>query len=158
MLYWDIRPSSHLPTVEIRISDVPATVDETVTLATLIRALAITALGQLAVGRTAPAIGTETLKAAKWKAAHDGLTGRGYDVVGGAMTSARAVLESLVEWVAPALEDLGDLANVRRSLERRLAEGNGAVRQRRTLHSGGGLRALVGELAVDPQMYMAGST
>ncbi len=74
------------------------------------------------------------------------------------MTSARAVLESLVAWVAPALEDLGELANVRRSLERRLTEGNGAVRQRRALHSVGGLGALVDELAVDPQMYMAGST
>ncbi|HTY29065.1 MAG TPA: YbdK family carboxylate-amine ligase, partial [Mycobacterium sp.] len=29
MVYWDIRPSSHLPTVEVRISDVPATVEET---------------------------------------------------------------------------------------------------------------------------------
>ena len=158
MVYWDIRPSSHLPTVEVRISDVPATVEETVTLATLIRALAITALGELVVGRAAPQIGTEILVAARWKAAHDGLTGQGYDVVGGSLTSARSVLESLVEWVAPALEDLGELANVRRSVERRLTEGNGAVRQRRTLHSGGGLRALVAELAVNSQIYMAGST
>ena len=92
MVYWDIRPSSHLPTIEVRVSDVPATVEESVTLATLVRALAITALGELAVGRTAPSVGTETLVAAKWKAAHDGLTGQAYDVVGGTMSSARAVL------------------------------------------------------------------
>ncbi len=60
MVYWDIRPSSHLPTIEVRVSDVPATVEESVTLATLVRALAITALGELAVGRTAPDVGTET--------------------------------------------------------------------------------------------------
>lgn len=158
MVYWDIRPSSHLPTVEVRVSDVPATVEETVTLATLVRALAITALGELALGCTAPPTATETLVAAKWKAAHDGLTGQGYDVAGGRLTDARSVLDSLVEWVTPALEELGELAGITRSLECRLAEGNGAVRQRRTLRSGAGLRALVAELAVNPQMYMAGST
>jgi glutamate---cysteine ligase / carboxylate-amine ligase len=147
MLYWDIRPSSHLPTVEVRISDVPATVDETITLATLIRALAITALGELQEGRTAPHVGTETLVAAKWKSAHDGLIGQGYDVLHGRLTSAASVLESLIEWVAPALEELGELANVRESLQRTLAAGNGAVRQRRALRSGGGLRAVVAALS-----------
>ncbi len=36
MVYWDVRPSAHLPTVEVRVSDVPATVDETVLLAMLV--------------------------------------------------------------------------------------------------------------------------
>ncbi len=148
MLYWDIRPSSHLPTVEIRISDVPATVDETVTLATLIRALAITALGHLQEGRTAPQVGTGVLRAAKWKSAHQGLTGQAYDVPQGRITSAASVLESLVEWVTPALEELGELTNVRKSVQRSLSEGNGAVRQRRKLRAGGGLRDLIADLTV----------
>jgi carboxylate-amine ligase len=146
MLYWDVRPSSHLPTVEVRVSDVAATVEEAVTLATVIRALAITALAELQRGRTAPDIGTERVVAAKWKAAHDGLTGQGYDLVHGRITTARSVLESLVEWVAPALEDLGELSTVRQSLQRRFVEGNGAVRQRQA----GGLDALVAGLAVAP--------
>ncbi|WP_286199204.1 carboxylate-amine ligase [Mycolicibacterium sp. ELW1] len=148
MLYWDIRPSSHLATIEVRVADVAATVDEAVTFATLVRALAITALGELESGRTAPEIGTETLVAAKWKAAHDGLTGQGYDVREGRITSAREVLQSLIRWVAPALEELGDYDGVCESVERRFADGNGAVRQRRALHRGGGLTALVAELAV----------
>ena len=37
MIYWDVRPSSSFPTVEVRVADVPATVAETVLLATLIR-------------------------------------------------------------------------------------------------------------------------
>ncbi len=48
MVYWDIRPSTHLPTVEVRVSDVPLTIDETVLLATLIRALVMTALARTA--------------------------------------------------------------------------------------------------------------
>jgi carboxylate-amine ligase len=146
MLYWDVRPSSHLPTVEVRVSDVAATVEEAVTLATVIRALAITALGELQRGRTAKELGTETVVAAKWKAAHDGLTGHGYDLVHGRIATAQSVVESMVEWAAPALEDLGELAEVRQSLQRRFAVGNGAMRQRRA----GSLDALVAQLAVTP--------
>lgn len=146
MLYWDVRPSSHLPTVEVRVSDVAATVEEAVTLATVIRALALTAIGELQRGRTAKELGTETVVAAKWKAAHDGLTGHGYDLVHGRIATAQSVVESMVEWAAPALEDLGELAEVRQSLQRRFAEGNGATRQRRA----GSLDALVAQLAVTP--------
>jgi carboxylate-amine ligase len=84
--------------------------------------------------------------AAKWRAAHDGLTGHGYDLVRGRIDTTPSVLASLVEWVAPALEDLGELADVRQSLQRRFVEGNGAVRQRQA----DGLDALVAELAVAP--------
>ncbi len=37
MVYWDVRPSTNFPTVEVRVSDVPATVDETVLMATVVR-------------------------------------------------------------------------------------------------------------------------
>ncbi|MCV7200908.1 YbdK family carboxylate-amine ligase, partial [Mycolicibacterium peregrinum] len=43
MVYWDVRPSADFPTVEVRVADVPATVAETVLLATLIRAAVMTA-------------------------------------------------------------------------------------------------------------------
>src|SRR6202012_704586 len=46
MIYWDVRPSASFPTVEIRVADVPATVAETVLLATLIRAAVMTALDE----------------------------------------------------------------------------------------------------------------
>ena len=45
MINWDVRPSAHLPTVEVRVSDVPATVDETVLLATVVRALVMRRCG-----------------------------------------------------------------------------------------------------------------
>ena len=38
MVYWDVRPSANFPTIEVRVADVPATVAETVLLATLISA------------------------------------------------------------------------------------------------------------------------
>ena len=42
-IYWDVRPSGRFPTVEFRVTDVCATIDEAVMIAGLVRALARTA-------------------------------------------------------------------------------------------------------------------
>ena len=54
MVYWDVRPSANFPTVEVRVADVPATVAETVLLATLIRASVMTALDEERRGESVP--------------------------------------------------------------------------------------------------------
>ena len=46
MIYWDVRLSASFPTVEVRVADVPATVADSVLLATLIRAAVMTALDE----------------------------------------------------------------------------------------------------------------
>ena len=90
MLYWDIRPSSKFPTVEIRVADVRATAAETVLLATLSRAAVMTALNAYDRGERAPRIDDHVVRAAYWKAAHDGLDGQAVDVFDG-WTTAPAV-------------------------------------------------------------------
>jgi glutamate---cysteine ligase / carboxylate-amine ligase len=130
MVYWDIRPSSHLPTVEIRVSDVQATVDETVLLATLIRGLVITALASITRGETAPRVEPEVLRAACWIAARDGLTGQGMDVLLARVMPMPELLKLLVRHVCPALEELGERAFVEGTLQMVLSRGNGAIRQR----------------------------
>jgi RNA polymerase sigma factor (sigma-70 family) len=73
MIYWDVRPSDHLPTVEVRVSDVPATVDETVLLAVLVRALVVTAVRAVERGELALPVSEQAVRAASWRAAHDGI-------------------------------------------------------------------------------------
>ncbi|MFB8003478.1 hypothetical protein [Nocardia sp. NPDC056000] len=51
MVYRDIRPSESFLTLEIRVSDVPATVAEAALPATLVRATAMTGMGELECGR-----------------------------------------------------------------------------------------------------------
>ncbi|MYR05470.1 YbdK family carboxylate-amine ligase [Gordonia sp. SID5947] len=131
MVYWDIRPSDHLPTVEIRVGDVQPRADEAVVVAALVRALVVTALGDIAAGVPPPVIDSDVLAAAMWKAAHDGIEGHGIDVVTQQPVSALTQLESLVADVRPALDDLGDRALVAAAVERLRAEGNGASRRRR---------------------------
>jgi glutamate---cysteine ligase / carboxylate-amine ligase len=130
MIYWDVRPSASFPTVEVRVADVPATVAETVLLATLIRAAVMTALDERQRGDDIKRLPPAALRAAYWKAAHDGLSGHTLDLVderGAVPTSEQ--LGKLVQRVRPALDALGEHDRVVAELDRVAADGNGAMRQ-----------------------------
>ena len=130
MIYWDVRPSSNYPTVEVRVADVPATVAETVLLATLIRAAVMTALDADRRGERPPRLPAGALRAAAWLAAHDGLDGHAIDLIRGCRAvPARELLAGLVEFVRPALESLREYDDVRLELNRIASCGNGAMRQ-----------------------------
>lgn len=115
-VYWDVRPSADFPTVEVRVSDVCATVDEVVVYAALVRALVMTALDEERRGCPLPVVSPHALRAACWRSAREGAT--------------RDVIESLVERARPALTITGDFDLVRAGVDRVLSDGNGAVRQR----------------------------
>lgn len=131
MVYWDVRPSNKFPTVEIRVADVPATAAETVLLATVARAAVMTALAAEQAGAPVPRIDDHVLRAAYWKAAHDGLDGQSIDVIEGWATGPTPrVLAKWLRLLQPALVELGDDEWVHAELGRLLREGNGAMRQR----------------------------
>ncbi|WP_280293745.1 glutamate--cysteine ligase, partial [Nocardia abscessus] len=56
MVYWDVRPSVSFPTVEVRVSDIPATVEETALLAALVRAIVVMARKAVGAGQVAPPV------------------------------------------------------------------------------------------------------
>ena len=132
MVYWDVRPSANFPTIEVRVADVPATVAETVLLATLIRASVMTALEAERRGeglrrwhrtRCGPRTGSRpatasTVRRSTWSKA----TPR---------ARRGTLLDGLVDHVRPALEAVGDYDMVRAELARIAEQGNGAMRQRR---------------------------
>ncbi|MFC7447186.1 carboxylate-amine ligase [Rhodococcus daqingensis] len=132
MVYWDIRPSSHLPTVEVRVSDVMPTVDQTVLIATLVRALVMTAVSAVDRGDHPPDIGLETLRIANWMAARDGLSGQGLDPRTSESVPCARRVELLLDHVRDALDELGEFRRVEAALKRELAQGNGAIWQRNT--------------------------
>ncbi|MFD3406629.1 glutamate--cysteine ligase [Kribbella sp. NPDC058693] len=147
MVYWDIRPSSHLPTVEVRVSDVPLTIDETVLLATLTRALVMTALED---GGQGPKLEPEVLRAAYWLAARDGLTANGVDVRTAEPMPVAELLKRLRQHVEPALQELDALELVDDGLQRALTDGNGAIKQRNAFREGGDFTALTEVSAGSP--------
>jgi glutamate---cysteine ligase / carboxylate-amine ligase len=143
-----VRPSANFPTVEIRVADVPLTVAETVLLATLIRAAVMTALEVREQGDDADRLPPAALRAAYWKAAHDGLSGDTLDLVDGrGSVPAREQLDTLVRRVRPALEALGEYDRVASELDRVAAQGNGAMCQRRAWHKRGQMMDVIAAAA-----------
>ncbi|WP_040815385.1 carboxylate-amine ligase [Nocardia concava] len=143
MVYWDVRPSTTFPTVEVRVSDVPATVEETALLASLVRACAMTA----STTDSVPFVAEATLRAAYWKAAHEGIDGDAIDPVDGSTVPVEDLLTRLIERVRPALERLGDFDFVSDGLAAQLVRGNGARRQLTAFRARGDLGDVVDELA-----------
>jgi carboxylate-amine ligase len=128
--FWDVRPNPRLPTLEIRAMDVPRDIDDTVALAALTRALVTTSAAAARSGEAGPRPSVEVLRAAYWRAARDGWSGSGVDALTGRVMPTDVQAARLVEHVAPALHDCGDMATVAAFIGRLTSKGSGAELQR----------------------------
>jgi glutamate---cysteine ligase / carboxylate-amine ligase len=129
-VFWDVRPSARLPTVEIRLADVAPTAADAAVFAALVRALVQVSAWAAEAEDPAPEPSQEMLRAAYWLAARDGLAGTGLDVRTGRPAGFRGLAGDLLAHVLPALRETGDLDHVALGLRRLLAGGTGAERQR----------------------------
>ncbi|GEB52555.1 carboxylate-amine ligase [Streptomyces cacaoi] len=130
--YWLVRPSYRLPTVELRVADTAATVDEAVLQAGLSRALVHTALAARADGEHPPQVDGHMASAALWTAARHGVRGPALHPFTGRQVPAADLVSELMALLRPALRAAGDLDTVQRLLARVLRDGTGADRQRAT--------------------------
>lgn len=146
MPFWDVRLNPRLPTLEIRTMDVQADVEDTVALAVLTRALVITAAAAARAGDSGPAVNSELLRAAYWRAARDGWPGCGVDVLTGRLSPARVRAARLVDHIGPALASSGDMASVSAFMGRLAARGGGAEMQRASAARHGDLTGVVDDL------------
>ncbi|OPG05496.1 glutamate--cysteine ligase [Microbispora sp. GKU 823] len=147
MLYFDVRPSAHVPTVELRLCDACPRVDDIVLIAGLFRALVSRELDTLAADEppsaAAESVRTELVRAASWRAARSGLDGELVDPVEGVPRPARTVVGRMLEVLRPQLEESGDWALVSSLAARALADGGSAARQREAFRRGGLLADVV---------------
>jgi glutamate---cysteine ligase / carboxylate-amine ligase len=148
-LYWDVRASIRYPTLEFRVADVCATVDEAVLVAGLARALARTGYDAALAGEPLPAVRPELLRAARWRAARSGLEGELVDVLERRAVPAPELVESLLAYLGPALEAAGDAEQVQALARETLARGTGSTRQREVLEAGGRLTDVVDLLVAE---------
>src|SRR6185503_12006124 len=112
MVYFDIRPSAHLPTVELRVCDACPDVEDVVLIAGLFRALVSRARADLDAGVPLPRSRHELLRSASWRAARSGLEGDLVDLAGPALVSPPLLVGQLVAQLRPQLEELGDWEQV----------------------------------------------
>ncbi len=147
MLYFDARLAESYPTIEIRVADVCTEVNDAVLLAALCRGLVDTVAGEWDDGGPVPEFRTDLLRAAHWQAGRYGMSHLLLDPADRRTKPAREVLEGLVAHIRPALESYGDVEYVHTAVERLLAGGSGAGRQRAVRSARGNLQAVVADLA-----------
>jgi carboxylate-amine ligase len=142
-IFWDIRPSTHLPTLEIRVADVPITAEDTALFAALVRALVAHVGAAVDHGDRGPVVPPELLRLAYWRCARDGLDGAAVDVTTGRLLPAVDLVRRLVDDLRPYLDAYGDLERTLAWLESAIVGGGGAARQRRAAARRGELADVV---------------
>ncbi len=152
MAYFDVRPNSHAPTLELRILDACPIVDDAVLIAGLFRAMVGEAIDTVKTGRAPRPVPPPLHRAAMWRAARSGLTGDLLD--DGPRPQAKPapeVIRALVARLRPQLEDNGDWDTVTDLAEATLSRGNSAMRQRAALSERGRLADVVLQVVAETQ-------
>jgi carboxylate-amine ligase len=114
--FWLARLSEKLPTVEFRVADAAETVEGAVLQAALSRALVHTAC----VADDPRPVRDDVCAAAVWAASRYGLDGAAVDPWRECRVPATALLGRLLDHVAPALEERGELALVHDLVDQRV--------------------------------------
>jgi len=139
-IWWDVRPHPKLGTVEVRGMDVQPTPEANAAVAALIQALAAKEIDSPG----APGLTREAIEESYYQAGRYGLEAR---LMADDHTAApaREVVAAALEEARPYARDLRGEGALE-EIERVLAEGNGADRQRR-VHAARGMPALLARLA-----------
>jgi carboxylate-amine ligase len=156
MAYFEVRPSSHAPTLELRVCDACPVVDDAILIAGLFRAAVRAAEVDIEAGRPYKPVPAPIHRAAMWQAARGGLSG---DLLDDGPhprpTAAAHAVRHLIRRLRPQLEELGDYDEVVALAESVIARGNSADRQRAAFAERGDLDAVV-KLVVDETHGPAG--
>jgi carboxylate-amine ligase len=133
MIYFDVRPSAHVPTIELRVCDACPNVDTVVLIAGLFRAVVARELARLHAGEPSRAVVPALLRAAMWRAARSGLEGELVDLAVPRSVPAGVLLRGILEELRPELTSSGDFDAIQKLLEAALVDGSAAARQREAL-------------------------
>jgi len=106
-LWWSVRPHHSFGTVEVRICDAQTRGEEGSALAGLIVACVAQTAIDLDQGAASAPLGDREIEENLWRAIRQGLAGKLIDFRAGVEVEARAYLEGLLDWTAPARAALG---------------------------------------------------
>ena len=149
-LYWDVRPSTKFPTLEVRVADTMPLLDDVVLHAALARSLIRVGAAEAQRGEPLPALRSEVVRASRWRAARFGLEECLLDTRAHALKPAAEVVRSLLTRLRDDLEELGDWDEVSTLTEAALSRGSSAARQRAVaLAAGDELRPVTESLVAE---------
>ncbi len=127
-IWWDIRLHPFFDTLEVRVCDAQSRVEDTIALAAAIQAIVVKLHKLQHQNLTFRIYRRRLIDENRWRAARYGLDGKLIDFGREQEMEARTLLNEMLEFIGPELEELGsskELAHI----ERILREGNGADRQ-----------------------------
>ncbi|CEA06694.1 Carboxylate-amine ligase YbdK [Arthrobacter saudimassiliensis] len=130
MVYFDARLSRHVPTLEVRITDVCMDAAHAAGIAALVRALVETAVRSWRAGGQPSDVSAAELRTWSWQASRAGVGGYLISPVTARPAPAGDVVAQLLELVRPVLAEWQEDAAVEAIMAGILREGTGSMRQR----------------------------
>ena len=138
-IWWDIRPHAFFDTLEFRICDMPATLEDTLAIAALCQALVAKLARLNERGEGPPASPRDYIEENKWRAMRYGLDAEAIDFQRHRKLPMRDALRELLDYVDEVVDELGsrhEIDYLRQVLDDPL--GNGADRQVAVYKESGG--------------------
>jgi len=127
-IWWDIRPHPNFPTLEVRICDLPMTLDETVAIAALIQAVAAKLFALYRKNLSFRVYSRALIMENKWRAVRYGLDGKLIDFGRQKEKNTRDLIRELLMFVDDVVDDLGSREHIN-YINEILENGTGAARQ-----------------------------
>ena len=151
-IWWDMRPHPFFDTVEFRVCDMPATIEDTLALAAMCQALIAKLTWCHEHNVDVPILTRDYLDENKWRAMRYGLDAEAIDFVKLRRLSMRDSINELLDFVEDVVDDLGSRheMNYLRALMAS-PNGTGADRQIAVYKQSGDLKKVV-ELLMDQTM------
>jgi len=144
-VWWDVRPHPDFGTVELRMADGMASLDEVAAVAALAQSLVEDLSARLDRGEALPSARDWVVRENKWLAARSGLEADMIVDDRGTLRPMRDVVTELVQTLAPTADRLG-CARELDDIHHILDVGPGYLRQRRIVAAGGTLVDVVDRL------------
>jgi len=126
-IWWDIRPHNNFGTVEIRICDVPANLEQVLAITALVQCLVVKLSHQIDEGTFQSEYHPMIVQQNKWRATRYGAQAQLVNSDDYQQYTVQQTIDQLVETLSPTAESLGCLAELEST--RRLPGHTGAERQ-----------------------------
>ncbi len=152
-IWWDIRPHTLFDTVEFRVCDMPATLDDTLAIAALCQALIAKLSWLYQHDSAALVLPNEYIEENKWRAIRYGLDAEFIDFIHHRHLSMRDSIYELLDFVQDVANDLNsqhELDAIRRLLAS--SEGTGADQQIKVYQETGKLQNVI-KLLMEQTMH-----
>jgi len=127
-IWWDIRIHPFFPTLEVRICDVPMTMEETLSIAALIQALVAKLYKLKTQNLNFITYHRALINENKWRASRYGLDGKMIDFGKECEVSTRSLMEELLEFIDDVVDELGSRKEIEH-VRTMMKQGTGADRQ-----------------------------